>query len=265
MRFHVLTLFPEAFGQPLQFSIVGRAVQRGQVSIDATDIRDYAHDVHGTADDYQFGGGHGMVMKPGPVFEAVEAALAGYSESQRADIPVILFTPQGELLTQPLVEELAAVTALALVCGHYAGVDERVSQALVTRQVSIGDYVLTGGELPAMVLIDAVSRLLPGVVGSPESVTEDSFSISAPPPGTGTGGAGGLLQHPLYTRPADYRGMAVPEVLLSGHHAEIDRWRRRQSLKRTLDRRPDLLRSAELSADDRKYLTELGYTAGDTS
>jgi tRNA (guanine37-N1)-methyltransferase len=252
MRFHVLTLFPEAFGQPLQFSIVGRAVQRGQVAIDVTDIRDYAHDVHGTADDYQFGGGHGMVMKPGPVFEAVEAALAGYSESQRADIPVILFTPQGELLTQPLVEELAAVTALALVCGHYAGVDERVSQALVTRQVSIGDYVLTGGELPAMVLIDAVSRLLPGVVGSPESVTEDSITT-------------GLLQHPLYTRPADYRGMAVPEVLLSGHHAEIDRWRRRQSLKRTLDRRPDLLRSAELSADDRKYLTELGYTAGDTS
>jgi tRNA (guanine37-N1)-methyltransferase len=252
MRFHVLTLFPEAFGQPLQFSIVGRAVQRGQVSIDVTDIRDYAHDVHGTADDYQFGGGHGMVMKPGPVFEAVEAALAGYSDSERAEIPVVLFTPQGELLTQSLVEELAAATALALVCGHYAGVDERVSQALVTRQVSIGDYVLTGGELPAMVLIDAVSRLLPGVVGSPESVTEDSITT-------------GLLQHPLYTRPADYRGMAVPEVLLSGHHAEIDRWRRRQSLKRTLDRRPDLLRSAELSADDRKYLAELGYTAGDTS
>ena len=252
MRFHVLTLFPEAFGQPLQFSIVGRAVQRGQVSIDVTDIRDYAHDVHRTADDTQFGGGHGMVMKPEPVFEAVEAALAGYTESQRADIPVILFTPQGELLTQPLVEELAAAPALALICGHYAGVDERVSRALVTRQVSIGDYVLTGGELPAMVLIDAVSRLLPGVVGSPESVMEDSITT-------------GLLQHPLYTRPADYRGMAVPEVLLSGHHAEIDRWRRRQSLKRTLDRRPDLLRSAELSADDRKYLAELGYTAGDTS
>jgi tRNA (guanine37-N1)-methyltransferase len=252
MRFHVLTLFPEAFGQPLQFSIVGRAVQRGQVSIDVTDIRDYAHDVHGTADDYQFGGGHGMVMKPGPVFEAVEAALAGYSDSERAEIPVVLFTPQGELLTQSLVEELAAAPALALICGHYAGVDERVSQALVTRQVSIGDYVLTGGELPAMVLIDAVSRLLPGVVGSPESVMEDSITT-------------GLLQHPLYTRPADYRGMAVPEVLLSGHHAEIDRWRRRQSLKRTLDRRPDLLRSAELSADDRKYLAELGYTAGDTS
>ncbi len=252
MRFHVLTLFPEAFGQPLQFSIVGRAVQRGQVSIDVTDIRDYAHDVHRTADDTQFGGGHGMVMKPGPVFEAVEAALAGYSDSERAEIPVVLFTPQGELLTQSLVEELAAAPALALICGHYAGVDERVSRALVTRQVSIGDYVLTGGELPAMVLIDAVSRLLPGVVGSPESVTEDSITT-------------GLLQHPLYTRPADYRGMAVPEVLLSGHHAEIDRWRRRQSLKRTLDRRPDLLRSAELSADDRKYLAELGYTAGDTS
>ena len=161
MRFHVLTLFPEAFGQPSQFSIVARAVQRGQIAIEVTDIRDYAHDVHGTADDHQFGGGHGMVMKPESVFEAVEAALAGYTPEKRADIPVILFTPQGELLTQSLVEELAAAPALAFVCGHYAGVDERVSRALVTRQVSIGDYVLTGGELPAMVLIDAVSRLVP--------------------------------------------------------------------------------------------------------
>ena len=246
MRFHVLTLFPEAFGQPLQFSIVGRAAERGLVSIDVTDIRDYAHDAHGTADDYQFGGGHGMVMKPEPVFEAVEAALAGYSESQRADIPVILFTPQGELLTQSLVEELALTPALVLVCGHYAGVDERIAEGLATRQVSIGDYVLTGGELPAMALIDAVSRLVPGVVGSPESVAEDSITT-------------GLLQHPLYTRPAEYRGMAAPEVLRSGHHAEIDRWRRRESLKRTLDRRPGLLRSAQLTDDDRQYLAGLGY------
>ncbi len=257
MRFHVLTLFPEVFGQPpsrsgaeasssLVFSIVARAVERGQVSIEVTDIRDYTHDAHGTADDYQFGGGHGMVMKPEPVFEAAESVLSGYSNEERAQIPVILTTPQGELLTQKLVEELAQAPAIALVCGHYAGVDERIAEGLSTRQVSIGDYVLTGGELPAMIIIDAVTRLLPGVVGSPESVAGDSITT-------------GLLQHPLYTRPAEFRGMAAPEVLLSGHHAEIDRWRRRKSLERTLARRPDLLRTAPLTDDDRRYLATLGY------
>ena len=247
MRFHVLTLFPEAFGPQSQFSIVARAVQRGQVSIEVTDIRDYTHDAHGTADDSQFGGGHGMVMKPEPVFEAAEAALCGYSDAERADIPIILLTPQGELLNQKLVEELTAAPALALVCGHYAGVDERIVGGLATRQVSIGDYVLTGGELPAMIIIDAVTRLLPGVVGSPESVAGDSITT-------------GLLQHPLYTRPAEFRDMAAPDVLLSGHHAEIDRWRRRKSLERTLAHRPDLLRTAALSDDDRRYLATLGYS-----
>ena len=249
MKFHVLTLFPEAFGQPLQFSIVGRAALRGQVAVEVTDIRDYTHDAHGTADDYQFGGGHGMVMKPEPVFEAAEAALSGYAEEERARIPVILLTPQGELLNQRLVEELAAAPAVALVCGHYAGVDERIAEGLATRQVSAGDYVLTGGELPAMMIIDAVTRLLPGVVGSPESVAGDSITT-------------GLLQHPLYTRPAEYRGMAAPGVLLSGHHGEIERWRRRKSLERTLARRPDLLTSAALTADDTQYLASLGYDAG---
>ena len=246
MRFHVLTLFPEAFGQPLQFSIMARAAQRGQVSIEVTDIRDYTHDAHGTADDYQFGGGHGMVMKPEPVFEAAEAALAGYPVEERERIPVILTTPQGELLTQRLVEELSQSPAIAIICGHYAGVDERIAEGLATRQISAGDYVLTGGELPAMIIIDAVTRLLPGVVGSPGSVAGDSITT-------------GLLQHPLYTRPAEYRGTAVPDVLLSGHHAEIDRWRRRKALERTLARRPDLLPSAPLTAEDRRYLAELGY------
>ena len=250
MWFHVLTLFPEAFASSLQFSIVGRAAQRGQVTIDVTDIRDYTHDAHGTADDYQFGGGHGMVMKPEPVFEAAEAALTGYTGEQRAEIPIILTTPQGELLTQKLVEELAEAPAIALICGHYAGVDERIAQGLATRQVSTGDYVLTGGELPAMIVIDAVTRLLPGVVGSPESVSGDSITT-------------GLLQHPLYTRPAEYRGMEVPEVLLSGHHAQIDRWRRQRSLERTLARRPDLLRTVPLTRDDRRYLASLGYRPGD--
>ncbi len=246
MRFHVLTLFPEAFGQPMQFSIVARAVQRGQVAIEVTDIRDYTHDAHGTADDYQFGGGHGMVMKPEPVFEATEAALSGYTDAARNEIPVLFLTPQGELLNQPLVEELSAAPAIVLLCGHYAGVDERIAEGLATRQVSIGDYVLTGGELPAMIVIDAVTRLLPGVVGSPESVAGDSITT-------------GLLQHPLYTRPAEYRGMEVPGVLLSGHHAEIECWRRRKSLERTLARRPDLLRGASLTSDDVRYLATLGY------
>ena len=248
MRFHVLTLFPEAFGQPLEFSIIAQASRKGLISLEITDIRDYTHDNHSTADDYQFGGGHGMVMKPEPVFEATEAVLSTYTQTQRDEIPVVLLTPQGEPLTQKLVEELSVAPALALICGHYAGVDERVPDGLATRQISIGDFVLTGGELAAMVLIDSVSRLVPGVVGSPESVSEDSITS-------------GLLQHPIYTRPAEYRGMDVPEVLRSGNHKEIDRWRRRESLKRTLERRPDLLRSAELTKEDHDYLASLGYEA----
>ena len=247
MRFHVLTLFPEAFALSSQFSIVARAVQRGQVAIEVSNIRDYTRDAHGTADDYQFGGGHGMVMKPEPVFDAAEAALSSYTGEERASTPIILLTPQGELLTQKLVEELTTAPAIALICGHYAGVDERIAGGLATRQVSVGDYVLTGGELPAMIIIDAVTRLLPGVVGSPESVAGDSITT-------------GLLQHPLYTRPAEYRGMVAPNVLLSGHHAEIERWRRRKSLERTLAHRPDLLRTAPLTSEDREYLSTLGYT-----
>jgi tRNA (guanine37-N1)-methyltransferase len=246
LLFNVLTLFPRMFESPFAEGIIQRAREKGLVDLDLVDIRDFAHDRHRTVDDYQFGGGHGMVMKPGPVIEAVESVLAGYPLERRVRAPVVLFTPQGEILDQRLVEEFSGAEALVLVCGHYAGMDERVPEALSARQVSIGDYVLTGGELPAMVLIDAVSRLVPGVVGSPESVTEDSITT-------------GLLQHPLYTRPADYRGMEAPDVLRSGNHAEINRWRRRESLKRTLDRRPDLLRSADLSDDDRKYLAELGY------
>ena len=246
MKFHVLTLFPEAFGAPLRFSIVGRAVGRGLAAVEVTDLRGFTRDAHGTADDYQFGGGPGMVMKPEPVFEAADAALSGYDAAERDRIPVILFTPQGELLTQRLVEELAGAPAIVLVCGHYAGVDERVAEGLATRQVSVGDYVLTGGELPAMLVIDAVTRLLPGVAGP--SHAGDSITT-------------GLLQHPLYTRPAEYRGMAAPAVLLSGHHGEIARWRRRRSLERTLARRPDLLATAELTADDRAYLAQLAESA----
>ena len=247
MRFHVLTLFPEAFGEPLEIGVIGQAIRKGLISVEAADIRSFTHDRHGTADDYQFGGGHGMVMKPEPLFEAVESALSGYTREQRDQTPVIFLTPQGERLTQRVVEELSQAAGMVLICGHYAGVDERAVEGLPTRQISIGDYVLTGGELPAMILIDAVSRLVPGVVGSPESVSEDSITT-------------GLLQHPIYTRPAEFRGMAVPEVLRSGHHAEIERWRRRESLRRTLARRPDLLKTASLSEEDRKFLAELGYS-----
>ena len=247
MLFHVLTLFPEAFQGPVDHSIVGLACRKGLVSIQLTDIRTHTDDAHGTADDYQFGGGHGMVLKPEPIFRAVEDVLAPYAPEQRDKIPVILFSPQGQVLDQGMVESLAEAPALVLVCGHYSGVDERVGQHLATQEISVGDYVLSGGELPAMVLIEAVSRLVPGVVGAPENVAEDSISS-------------GLLQHPLYTRPAEFRDMAVPEVLRSGHHAEIARWRRRESLRRTLERRPDLLDKAELTPEDLEYLGSLGYS-----
>ena len=246
MRFHLLTLFTGAFQGPLQHSMLEQACRKGVISIQLTDIRDYTHDPHRTADDYQFGGGPGMVLKPEPVFEAVEDVLSGYPPGDTSQIPVVLLTPQGQVFNQSIAEELSQSPAIVLICGHYAGVDERVRQGLATREISIGDFVLTGGELPAMVVVDAVSRLIPGVVGSMENVTEDSISS-------------GLLQHPLYTRPFEYRDMAVPDILRSGHHAEIDRWRRRESLKRTLQIRPDLLKSARLSVEDLEYLRSLGY------
>ena len=246
MRFHILTLFPEAFAGPAHYSLLGRAIRNGLLAVSVTDIRAYTTDAHGTADDYQFGGGPGMVMKPEPIFAAAADALSDYTPEQRAAIPIILLSPQGQRLNQQLISELAPAPALTLICGHYAGVDERVRTGLATYDISIGDYVLTGGELAALVLIDAVSRFIPGVVGTQENVQEDSITS-------------GLLQHPLYTRPAEYRGMAVPEILRSGHHAQIAKWRRQESLRRTLERRPDLLDTAALTATDLQYLAGLGY------
>ena len=251
MRFHVLTLFPDAFRVLAEYSIIGRAVARGLVSVEATDIRRFSTDRHGTADDYQFGGGPGMVMKPEPVFAAVDAALDGVSAEERSRTPIVLTSPQGRVLNQQLVDEFAAAPGVVIICGHYAGVDERIRQGLITHEVSIGDYVLTGGELAAMVMIDAVSRFVPGVVGSEENVREDSITS-------------GLLQHPLYTRPAEFRGVPAPEVLRSGNHAEIERWRRRQSLERTLKLRPDLLETAPLTNSDRVYLAGLGWDGGNS-
>ncbi len=249
MRFHVLTLFPDAFGFLAEYGIIGRAVERGLISVSAVDIRRFATDRHATADDYQFGGGPGMVLKPEPVFAAVDAVLSDIPENERGQTPIALTSPQGRILNQQLVDELAAAPAAVIICGHYAGVDERIRAGLITHEISIGDYVLTGGELAAMVIIDAVSRFVPEVVGSEENVCEDSITS-------------GLLQHPLYTRPAEFRGMATPEVLRSGNHAEILRWRRRQSLERTLRLRPDLLETADLTNSDRVYLAGLGWDGG---
>ena len=246
MRFQVLTLFPEAFRALSGYSILGRALAAGLLSLDALDIRQFTADRHGTADDYQFGGGPGMVLKPEPVFAAVAAARAAIPPPARAATPVILTSPQGATLNQSLVDELAAAPGLIIICGHYAGVDERIRAALVTHEISIGDYVLTGGELAAMVIIDAVARFVGGVVGSADNVREDSITS-------------GLLQHPLYTRPARFRDLDTPAVLLSGNHREIERWRRRQSLQRTLQHRPDLLHTARLTNSDRAYLAELGW------
>ncbi len=239
MRFHVLTIFPGMFDGPMSESIISRAVERQLVEINIHDIRDYTTDKHRSVDDYPYGGGYGMVMKPEPIFRAVSSV----KEGARLDdgTPVILLTPQGTPLTQRIVEQLATYSNLLIICGRYEGVDERVRESAATCEISVGDYVLSGGELAAMVIIDAVTRLIPGAVGSIESTQNDSFSA-------------GLLQFPQYTRPAEYDGLSVPDVLLSGNHAEIARWRRLESLRRTLERRPDLLEGVDLTDEDRKLL-----------
>lgn len=245
MRFHVLTIFPGMFDGPLSESLIRRARDKGLIEIHLYDVRDHTHDRHRRVDDYPFGGGPGMVMKPEPLFEAVEHVRQ--SASLGDSTPIILMTPQGRRLDQTLVEELAANADLVLICGRYEGVDERVRQHLATDEISVGDYVLSGGELAAMIVVDAVARLVPGVVGCAESPHNDTFTS-------------GFIQHPQYTRPAEYRSMTVPEVLLSGNHAEIARWQRLQSLARTLDRRPDLLDGAvidELSEEDLRFLDEI--------
>lgn len=220
MKIEILTLFPELFPGPLSSGVTGRGLAAGLVTLRMHNLRDYTHDRHRQVDDIPYGGGAGMVLKPEPIFEAVRA--------REGTGPVILLSPQGERLTQGLVRELAGNADLYLICGRYEGVDERVSVHLVDRELSIGDYVLTGGELPAMVLIDAVSRLVTGVLGSEESPLDESFAET-------------LLEYPHYTRPAVFEGHPVPQVLLSGHHAEIERWRRAQAAERTRRRRPDLL------------------------
>jgi tRNA (guanine37-N1)-methyltransferase len=239
MRFDVFTLFPEMLDGVLTESILKRAQEAGLLEIVRHDIRAYTTDKHHVVDDTPYGGGGGMILKPGPVFAAVESVL-GPSPA----CPVVLLTPQGRLFTQRVAAELASYDRLALICGRYEGVDERVREHLATDELSIGDYVLTGGELPAMVIIDAVARLIPGVLGARWAAEEDSHAL-------------GLLEGPHYTRPPEFRGWPVPEVLLSGDHARIERWHRQQALRRTWERRPDLLRTAPLIQRDFDYLVEL--------
>ena len=241
VRFHVLTLSPRMFSSPFKEGVISRAVTNGLIKIETYDIRDQSSDPHRNVDDYAFGGGPGMVMKPEPVFRGVESIKSSY---QIDDVPVVLMSPRGSRLTQKRVEELSAYDELILICGRYEGIDERVREHLATDEISVGDFVISGGELAAMVLIDAVSRLVPGVLGNAESTRDESFTT-------------GLLQFPQYTRPAEFRGWTVPDILLSGNHFEIKRWRRNEMLRTTFNNRPDLIEAIELSEDDVDFLNGL--------
>ncbi len=243
MRIDFLTLHPALFESPLQSAIFQRARDKSLACFNIYNIRDYTHDRHHTADDYPFGGGAGMLLKPEPVFECLEDVLKNKTPEEEP-IPVILMTPQGKPFSQSVAYQLAEHKWLVIICGHYEGVDDRVREHLVTDEISIGDYVLSGGELPALVVADAVVRLIPGVLGSEESAAADSHTD-------------GLLEYPQYTRPADYRGWKVPEVLLSGNHAKIAAWRREQSILKTAQRRPDLLGKASLTAKEKQMLAKL--------
>lgn len=244
MRFDILTLFPEIFAGPLTESILAKAREKGLINIHLTNIRDYATDKHHITDDTPYGGGGGMVMKVDPIVHAVEDVVG-----QELEVPVILMSPQGRVFNQRIAQKLAQHERLVLVCGRYEGVDERVRELVITDEISIGDYVITGGELAAMVIVDAVSRLVPGVLGARWGAEDDSHAT-------------GLLEYPHYTRPAEFRGLGIPEVLTSGHHANVEIWRRQESLRRTLKRRPDLLETADLSDEDRAFLDNLREDSG---
>lgn len=246
MKVHVVTLFPGLFPGPLGESIIGRALNSGAIELFLYNLRDYGEGPHNVVDDAAFGGGPGMVLKAGPLAAAIREARQGAGRTAANEPPVILMDPQGERLTQNVVDRFAGLDDMIIISGRYEGIDERARQRLITHEISIGDYVVTGGELPAMVFIEAIARRVPGVLGGEDSGKADSF-------------ASGLLQHPQYTRPAVWEDSAVPEILLSGDHARVDRWRREQSLLRTLQRRPDLLEDATLSDADVLFLREQGW------
>lgn len=240
MNFHILTLFPEMVLNGLNTSILGRAVKEGYITINATNIRDFADNKHNHVDDYPYGGGAGMVIQAEPVYKAYQSASANMSKKPR----VIYLTPQGRVFNQSMAEDFAKEENLIFLCGHYEGIDERVLEEIVTDNVSIGDYVLTGGELPAMVMIDAISRKVPGVLSNELSSEIETFYDN-------------LLEYPQYTRPETWHDQKVPDVLLSGHHGNIEKWRREKSLERTLEKRPELLESANLSKKDKEYLERI--------
>lgn len=240
MNFHVLTLFPEMINDGVNTSITGRAISKGLISVNAVNIRDFAGNKYGQVDDYPYGGGAGMVMQPGPVYRSYESIKEKIGYKPR----VIYLTPQGKVFNQSMAEEFAEEKDLVFLCGHYEGIDERVLEMIVTDNVSIGDYVLTGGELPSMVMIDAISRLVPGVLNNDVSAEFESFNDN-------------LLEYPQYTRPAEFMGKEVPPILLSGNHPKVDEWRRQQSILRTMERRPDLMEDANLTSADKKYIRSL--------
>lgn len=240
MNFHVLTLFPEMIEQGVNTSITGRAIQNNLISVNAINIRDFAGNKYGQVDDYPYGGGAGMVMQPGPVYRSYQSVVEKIGYAPR----VLYMTPQGKVFNQGMAEEFAKEKDIVFLCGHYEGIDERVLEMIVTDNVSIGDYVLTGGELPSMVMIDAISRLVPGVLNNEVSAEFESFNDN-------------LLEYPQYTRPAKFMEKDVPPILLSGDHGKVDRWRRNQSILRTMERRPDLMEKAKLDKEDRKFIRTL--------
>ena len=269
MKADIVTIFPDFFRGPLDYGITRRAQETGLATIEVHDLRKFAHDRHRTVDDRPFGGGEGMVLKPEPLFECLETLqLAGREDrlAGRAKQSVILLSAQGQRFTQKVAAELATLDRIVLICGRYEGVDERVADFLADRELSIGDYVLSGGELGAAVIIEAVMRLLPGAVGNEASTRQESFAAhvdsEAPGAADSTCGSGGLLDYPHYTRPADFRGMAVPEVLLNGDHQQIRKWRRQRALEKTLRNRPDLLDGAQLSDEDAKILARIKASRG---
>ena len=277
MKFEIVTIFPDFFRGPLDYGIVRRAREAAFIEITVHDLRAFTTDRHKTVDDRPFGGGEGMVLKPEPLFACVESLEVAPREQRlagEAKETVVLLSPQGQMFTQTVAEELARLERILLICGRYEGVDERVAQGLADREISIGDYVLSGGELGAAVMIDTITRLLPGALGNEASARQESFSAAstAVPCGTRKAGvngpdstcaSGGLLDYPHYTRPAEFRGMAVPEVLVGGNHEQIRRWRRSQALEKTLRNRPDLLERQALSEEDRKLLRELSAKTRD--
>jgi tRNA (guanine37-N1)-methyltransferase len=263
MKFEIVTIFPDFFRGPLDYGIVRRAREAKLIEISIHDLRDFTADRHRTVDDRPFGGGEGMVLKPEPLFKCVESLnVAGHEArlAHRARESVVLLSPQGVLFTQAVAQELAALDRVVLICGRYEGVDERVAEGLADREISIGDYVISGGELGASVIMDTVTRLLPGALGNEASSQQESFTAARKAEVAGpdsTCASGGLLDYPHYTRPAMFRGMAAPEVLVGGNHEQIRRWRRRMALKKTLRKRPDLLERQALSEEDLKLLAEI--------